>query len=193
MAPTAGPRAADALLGARLRAGDETALAEAYDQYSSLVYGVARRVTCDSTMAEDICQEVFVHLWERGCEFDASRGSLRSWLGMIAHRRSVDWVRSHVRARAREHRSNVELSVATVGSDVAEMVIESDLGLRARSAVASLPPPQRDAVTLAFFGGHSYREVAELLGIPEGTAKSRLRLALSHLATVLPEEAMTWI
>ncbi len=192
MRPSAESRAGDAHLGARLVAGDEQALAEVYDRYSALVYGVARRVTCDNAAAEDVCQDVFVHLWQHADDFDPDRGTLRSWLGMLAHRRSVDWVRSHVRARNREMRSSEPALAPDAIEDTATVVVEADLGARARSAVASLPAAQREAVTLAFFGGHSYREVAELLGIPEGTAKSRLRLALSHLAAVLPAEEMSW-
>ena len=192
MRPTVGPRVADGALGARLVAGDERALAEVYDTYGALVFGVARRVTRDAAAAEDICQEVFVHLWQHAADFDADRGSLRAWLGMLAHRRSVDFVRSHVRARAREVRAEVIGFGPESSPDTADVVLEADLGVAARQAVASLPPPQRECVTLAFFGGHSYREVAELLGIPEGTAKSRLRLALGHLASMLPAEELSW-
>src|SRR5215510_16530104 len=102
----------------RLVAGDDAALGEVYDQFSSLVYGLALRVIGDARAAEDVSQDVFVWLWERPAAFDPERGSLRSWLGTLTHRRAVDYVR---REEARRRRTAREAALAPLVSDVGEM------------------------------------------------------------------------
>jgi RNA polymerase sigma factor (sigma-70 family) len=174
----------DASLVARIAVGDERALQMVYERYSPLVYGLARRVTASTAHAEEITQEVFVYLWQNPDRFDADRGSMRAFLGALAHRRSVDEVRRNTRRTAREDRvggdaSNLE--IPEIGDDVER----SQTAERVRAAVSSLPDQQREAVLLAYFGGCTFRQVAERLGIPEGTAKSRLRLGLSKLAVLL--------
>jgi RNA polymerase sigma-70 factor (ECF subfamily) len=177
------------VLAARLIAGDRDALAEAYDQYSGLVYGLARRVVGDAGGAQDVTQAVFTALWEQPGRFDPDRGALRAYLGVLTHRRAVDWLRGEAAARRRIERG------ATVAApsmpDVAEAAAAVLVAERVRAAVAELPPDQRDAIELAYFGGMTYRGVATSLGIPEGTAKSRLRLALARLAQVLQAEGAT--
>jgi RNA polymerase sigma-70 factor (ECF subfamily) len=181
----------DRKLVARIAAGDDIALGRVYDRYSSLVYGLARRVTGSSGVAEEITQEVFVFLWQNPDRFDAQRGTLRAFLGSITHRRAVDSVRRDTRRQAREEREMTD-PVATApdadGVDIADRAAASDLAGRVRSAVAALPADQRQAIELAYFGGCTFREVATRLGIPEGTAKSRLRLALAKLADALGPE-----
>ena len=185
----------DERLVARVRVGDEHALAEVYDRYSSLVYGLARRVTGSVAVAEEVTQEVFVFLWDHAERFDSERGSLRSFLGSIAHRRAVDAVRRDTRRAAREERDVADRADSKGAADVidlAERAATRDLAERVRAAVASLPSDQREAVELAYFGGCTFRDVAVRLGIPEGTAKSRLRLALAKLASLLsPEMALS--
>lgn len=167
---------------ARLQAGDDLALAQAYDFYGAFVYGLARRVTANEQAAQDITQDVFARLWERPEAVDLQRGSMRSFLGALCHHRSVDLIRREERRRSRE--SKVGLW-AEPQSDVAEAATVVVLADQVRRAVAMLPENQREALTLAYFEGNSYREVAIQLGIPEGTAKSRLRLALGTLAELL--------
>lgn len=167
----------------RLTAGDDSALNETYRQYGSYVYGLARRVTTDAWAAQEIAQEVFVLLWTEPHRVDLDRGSLRSWLGVVCHRRAVDWVRRQ--ERQRRHQEMAEAQRHLVPPDVAEAATAMVEAQQVRDAVAALPPDQRVAIELAYFGGLSYREVAEQLGIPEGTAKSRLRLALSKLGSRL--------
>jgi len=166
----------------RLAAGDDDALKELFDRYSGFVLGLARRVTRNEQVAEEVVQDVFASIWAKPQRFNASRGSLRAYLGVLTYSRAVDVVRSDVRRRAREARcvaedvdlrSNVDPLDAT---SVAEAV---------RNAITCLPDDQRLAVELAFFHGHTYREVATVLGIPEGTAKSRLRLAQAKLGVLL--------
>jgi RNA polymerase sigma-70 factor (ECF subfamily) len=167
----------DTILVARMAAGDDEAMCEVFDRYAPLVFGLARRVTGNSTAAEDVVQEVFMTLWRNPERFDSSRGSLRSFLGVQAHRRSVDAVRRDARRVAREERHR------DLDPD-GRMTEQDDPGMAdvVRKAIARLPDEQRKAVELAYFEGHTHRELATLLGIPEGTAKSRLRLAQAKLS-----------
>ena len=188
MAPTEANAHHDEVLVARIVAGDDSALGEVYDRTATMVHGVARRIVRDPVAAEDVCQEVFVHLWCNAAKIDLARCSLRGWLSVLAHRRAVDWVRRHESARRREEKTRDDPSLDATVVDLAEHAAGQDRAQRARRAVASLPADQRTVIELAFWGGRSYTQVAEELGIPEGTAKSRVRLALAKLATILAEE-----
>jgi RNA polymerase sigma-70 factor (ECF subfamily) len=173
----------DAVLVARLAAGDEEALAEVWQRHGSLVFGLARRLTGDSSTAEDVTQEVFVTLWQQPERFDARRGSLRAYLGVHAQRRAIDALRRDGRRTEREHRHHrLHPTAVTTPGDSAEC---SELSGVVRNAIKKLPVEQREAVELAYFRGLTHREVATTLGIPEGTAKSRLRLAQTKLQTWL--------
>jgi RNA polymerase sigma-70 factor (ECF subfamily) len=187
----------DRELAARLVAGDEAALAEIYDRYVGLVFGMARRVLGDEAKAEDVTQEVFVYVWEQPHRFDPSRGTLRSWLGVLAHHRSVDRVRAEVRRARGEARLDPVEGVTLPTAEVDDHLSGAWLAGRVRDALDQLPPEQRDAVVLAYFGGRTYRQVATELAIPEGTAKSRLRLALAKLddllrPSLMDEDAPAW-
>jgi RNA polymerase sigma factor (sigma-70 family) len=171
----------------RLVQGDERALGEIYDQFASFVNGLATKVTCNRHAAEEITQDVFVSMWEQPERFDPDRGSLRSWLGTLAHRRSVDWVR---REEARRRREDREANACVPPPDIAELATSMVIAERIRVAVDALPREQREALLLAYFGGKTYRQVAEILEIPEGTAKSRLRLALHRVADALEAEGI---
>jgi RNA polymerase sigma-70 factor, ECF subfamily len=173
----------------RLVDGQEAALVEIYDQYASFVYGLAVRVIGDARAAEDVTQEVFVGLWERPAAFDARRGSLRTWLGTLAHRRAVDYVR---REEARRRCAERDAARAVTTSDVEELATALVSAERVRVALDVLPSEQRRAIQLAYFGGKTYRQVAEVLGIPEGTAKSRLRLGLRRIAEALEAQGDAW-
>ena len=179
----------EAVLVARVAAGDDSALASLYDRFASLVHGIAFRVTCERGLAEEVVQDVFTALWQRPGAFDPERGSVRTWLATLAHRRAVDRVRASERARRRDLAS-ATTDVADV--DVAAEGEAADVSARLWAAVDTLPDDQRDAVRLAYAEGRTYREVAGLLGIPEGTAKSRLRLGLRKLAGVLGEQELSW-
>ncbi|MEP7203464.1 MAG: sigma-70 family RNA polymerase sigma factor [Ilumatobacteraceae bacterium] len=174
----------DGGLVARIAVGDDRALQTVYERYSPLVYGLARRVTASTALAEEITQEVFVYLWQNPDRFDADKGTLRAFLGALTHRRAVDEVRRNTRRAAREDRVGSDatnLALLEIGNDLER----SQTAGRVRAAVSGLPDDQREAVLLAYFGGCTFRQVAERLGIPEGTAKSRLRLGLSKLASLL--------
>jgi RNA polymerase sigma-70 factor (ECF subfamily) len=173
----------------RMAAGDEHALGEVYDQFASFVYGLAFRVIGDARAAEDVSQDVFVGFWQRPDAFDPARGTLRTWLGTLTHRRAVDYVR---REEARRKRAELDASRAPSTPDVEEMATALVAAERVRAALASLPPDQHRAIHIAYFEGKTYRQVAEVLGIPEGTAKSRLRLGLRRIANALEAEGAEW-
>jgi RNA polymerase sigma-70 factor, ECF subfamily len=183
------PSDRDALLVTRVRAGDDSALAAVYDEHAGLVYGLARRVTRDEELARDIAQEVFTYFWENPDRVDLGRGTLRAYLSVLAHRRAVDEV------RRREARSRAEAASAPPQEEdgpEAQVVAEaarSQRGKRVSELLGTLPAEQREAVRLAYYEGLTYVQVANRLGIPEGTAKYRLRAALAKLRTLLTDEA----
>nr|WSY55874.1 sigma-70 family RNA polymerase sigma factor [Streptomyces sp. NBC_00886] len=182
------PSVADAELHRRLVYGDESALTEAYRAYGGLVRRVAVRVTRSPVAAEDVAQEVFAHLWSRPYAFDARRGSLRTWLSVLAHRRAVDWVRSEARHRKDAHADDSALhAIPDAGPRPDETVVDRERARLLHTALAELPQPQREVVHLAYFAGRTYRQAAVELGIPEGTAKTRLRTALRTLAESLAD------
>jgi len=177
--------ATDRELVARMMAGEQDALAHAYRQYGGVVFGVCRRVLRDENLAEDVTQEVFVSLWQHPERFDACRGSLRSWLGLLAHRRSVDRVRAETSRARGEARAE---SPMLVTDDADDRVTATWLSGRVREALAKLPIEQREAVERAYYDGRSYRQVAADLAVPEGTIKSRMRIALAKLDVLLRDE-----
>ena len=178
----------EATIRGRLVSGEEAALGDVNDQYSSFVFGLAQRVIGDPRAAEDVSQEVFLYLWEHPEAFDPSRGSMRTWLGTLTHRRAVDHVR---REEARRRRAQRDANRrATSVPDVDEMATALVTAERVRAALDVLPPEQRQCIDLAYFGGLTYRQVAEALAIPEGTAKSRLRLGLRRVAEALEAEGL---
>ncbi len=180
----------DPTLIGRLLAGDDAALAEVYDHYGALVYGLARSVSHDEQIARDVTQDVFVHLWEFPDRVDLTRGSLKSYLAVIAHRRAVDAVRRSERRMRTEERVRSQRASAVSASDA--QVLDDSARIwqseRLAALVDDLPREQGDALRLAYFEGRTYREVAVQLGIPEGTAKSRLRLALARLREQLDHD-----
>jgi len=172
---------------------DPRALHAACDEHRGAVFGVARRVLRDWSGAEDVSQEVFIALWEHPDRVDLSRGTLRVFLTKVARFRAVDLVRSEEARHRREERvsvSRLRLTQATDADLVAGTVIDVDTdrwsASALRHALSRLPEPQQKAVELAYFAGHTYREVGAILAIPEGTAKSRLRASLAALGRSLP-------
>ncbi|HZM29220.1 MAG TPA: sigma-70 family RNA polymerase sigma factor [Acidimicrobiales bacterium] len=183
-------RWAEGVLVERLAGGDDAALADLYDRYAGFVYGLANRMLMNRQAAEDVTQEVFVALWENPARFEPGRGTLRGFLGTMTHRRAVDLIRREDARRRRESRAPADAAPA---QDLAETAARTDTSGRVRNALALLPEAQRRALELAYFQGHTYRQVADVLGIPEGTAKSRLRLGLQRVAEILrPELSDRW-
>jgi RNA polymerase sigma factor (sigma-70 family) len=176
-APVRFPGVQDVLLVRRLCSGDDSALAEVFDRYAPLVLGLARRVTGNKATADDVLQEVFTALWCHPERFDPERGTLRAYLGVLTHRRSVDAVRASVRRQTREERAESLESL----SNLADPADATAIAESVRQAIGRLPEAQRRAIELAFCQGMTQHEVAHALGIPEGTVKSRLRLAQAKL------------
>jgi RNA polymerase sigma factor (sigma-70 family) len=176
----------------RLAAGDEAALDEVYDRFASLVYALALRVTRSREAAEDVTQDVFIFLWERPLAFDPDRGALSGWLGTLAYRRAVEYVRREERKKRKKRKSHTLVAdrrtLTRPGVD--EDVIAVDEFGRVRSAVAALPGSLREVIELAYYRGRTYRQVAAELGLPEGTAKSRIRVGLRRIADTLQEEGI---
>jgi len=158
----------------RTALGDEAAFSALYDAVSPRLFALVRRVVRDVPMSEEVLQEVFVEVWRQATRFDAARGSASGWLSTIAHRRAVDAVRSQEATRRRDSAEGLHRAEETV-VDVQEEGVRRVEVRRVEQAMRSLTQLQRDAIGLAYFGGYSHREVANLLGIPVGTAKTRIR------------------
>jgi RNA polymerase sigma-70 factor, ECF subfamily len=179
----------DAELVRAVAAGDQPALGEIYRRYAGAVWAVAKRVCNDRALAEDVSQTVFTDLWRRPGRFDPARGSLRPWLVAQAHARAVDTVRSETARQRRQDREGRFAPVAEV--DVESTVHVAALGEEVRRAVEQLSADEREAIVLSYFGGHSYRETAELLGAPEGTVKTRIRRGLLGLRRALEAQGVS--
>jgi RNA polymerase sigma-70 factor (ECF subfamily) len=168
---------------------DHDALAEAYRRHADACFGLARRVLVERTLAEEIVQEVYLRLWNEPGRFDAGRGSLRSFLLAQVHGRAVDLLRAETARRNRETRDARRADGAL--DDIERRVLDLAHAEAVRDALATLDPRERDAIELAYFGGHSYRDVATLLEVPEGTVKSRIRAGLHRLRASLIDAGYT--
>jgi RNA polymerase sigma-70 factor (ECF subfamily) len=178
-------RSPDVALADRLLRRDETALREAIDAYGGVVYGMARRVVADPNLAEEVAQDTFLALWRRPGAFDSLRGSLQAFLLGVARNKAVDLVRREQSLRRRHDALIAETATASKIDEADEQMTGVDDREEIRRALASLSEVQREAVVLAYFGGRTYREVATELGIPEGTAKTRLRDGLMKLRELM--------
>ncbi len=166
----------------------QDALAEAYRRHGGAVFGLARRLLGDPHRAEEVTQEVFLRLWDRPDRYDAERGSLRSFLLVTCHGRAVDLLRADGSRREREDRTAQQ--AAGEPYDLEREVWDMALADSVRDALGELPEPERRAIELAYYGGRTYREVAELLDAPEGTVKSRIRSGLRRMRAVLAESGI---
>jgi RNA polymerase sigma-70 factor, ECF subfamily len=175
----------DAQLVTSIARYSEVALAEVYRRHGGAVYGLARRVLNSGPEAEDVTQEVFLRLWNQPDRFDATRGTLRSFLLAQAHGRAVDAIRSLNSRRLREAKD--ARRTATADYDMQHEVWDLSLAEKVSEALGSLPVEERRAIELAYFDGRTYVEVAELLQQPEGTIKSRIRNGMRRMRAVLVE------
>jgi len=194
LAPVAeGPRGAsydsydELLLGELIGRRDPAALEELYDRHGGAVYGLARRVVADEQLAHDVVQEVFLAIWRGAATYDGSRGSLSTWLFALTHHKSVDAIRRSQRHSGRRAPEEALTTEADPAPAVDEQAISAVQGDEVRAALAALPEPQRRAVTLAYFGGYSQTEIAQLTGIPLGTVKTRTLAAMRRLRAALDE------
>ena len=171
----------EVLLGQVAR-GDEAAYGVLYGQLAGHVFGIARSVLRDPAQAEEVAQEVLLEVWRDAARFDAARGSAKAWVMTLAHRRAVDRVRSEQAAAAREQRAaTLEVSYDVVAETVAARLDAE----RVRRCLGSLTGLQQESITLAYYRGFTYRQVAALLKVPVGTVKTRMRDGLIRLRDCL--------
>jgi RNA polymerase sigma-70 factor (ECF subfamily) len=162
--------------------GDAAAFDVVYEQIASSVFGVVKRVIRDPAQSEEVTQDVLLDIWQDASKFDAGRGSALAWVMMLAHRRAVDRVRSVQKEAERERR----VATADIPYDEVAEAVESSLEReRVWRCLGSLTELQRESVTLAYYGGYTYGQVAALLGVPTGTVKTRMRDALIRLRDCL--------
>ncbi len=171
----------------RVAAGDRAALEELYRRYGGAAYGLALRVTAQEALAQEVVQDAFLALWRAPEAYDPSRGTFRSFFLSLVHHRAVDTVRREERLRRRNERaSNLE---PLVGEDVAEDVVrDADLEIRRKEvleALRTLPSEQRRVLEMAYFGGATQARIAQELGIPIGTVKTRTLAAMRKLRRTL--------
>jgi RNA polymerase sigma-70 factor (ECF subfamily) len=171
---------------ARVARGDHEAFEAVYDQLAGPVYGLVRKVLRDPAQSEEIAQEVLLEVWRTASRFDPGRGSAAAWVMTIAHRRAVDRVRSEAAAALREQKV---LPGPVTGDDVAELVETALDRQRVRRCLGTLTTLQAEAVKLAYYGGYTYAQVAELLGVALGTVKTRIRDGLIRMRDCME---VTW-
>jgi RNA polymerase sigma-70 factor (ECF subfamily) len=168
-------REVDTALLARIRSGDETAMADLYDRYSGIVYGVALRVLGSTAAAEDVLQEVFLQLWRNPDAFDANRGRLAAWLSVITRNRAID----HLRKRQPEE-DIADLPIST-GVNLEDEAANRLAVEKVRNVLGRIPQDQRRLLEMAFFEGMTHSEIAGKTGEPLGTVKTRIRAGLLTL------------
>jgi RNA polymerase sigma-70 factor (ECF subfamily) len=179
--PTRGDSELDTLLTMVAR-GDQGAFETVYDRLARPVYGLIRRVVRDPAQSEEVAQEVLLEVWSTASRFDPARGSAATWALTIAHRRAIDRVRSETAATEREQRSAASPLAVDEVAETVEATLEAE---RVRRCLDGLTQLQRESITLAYYGGYSYPQVAALLGTALGTIKTRIRDGLTRLRDCL--------
>lgn len=169
----------DAVIVSALRSGDEQAMAQLYERYSSIVYAVALRVLGDTGAAEDVLQEVFLQLWRSPQTYDASRGSLPAWLAVITRNRAIDLLR--------KRKPDIDIADVVVYCDpkIFQSAEWSGALEKIRGSLSTMPVAQRSAMEMAFFEGLTHMEIAKKTGDPLGTIKTRIRSGLTILRKAL--------
>jgi RNA polymerase sigma-70 factor, ECF subfamily len=164
----------------RVAQGDRAAFAELYDRTAPRVFGLVKRLLRDHAQSEEVTQEIYLEIWQTASRYEPAKGGGMSWMLTMAHRRAVDRVRASQASRDRDARVGIRDYAREFDSvaERAEVVLESE---RVKDALGRLTELQREAVTLAYFGGYSHSEVAALLRIPIGTVKTRLRDGMIRL------------
>jgi RNA polymerase sigma-70 factor (ECF subfamily) len=183
-----GVRSTDQSVVRRIAQGDRSALAELYDRYGTAVYSLACRIVGSSADAEDVTQEVFTQAWKQAARYDEGRASAVAWLLNMTRTRAIDRIRAN-RTRLKFAGEPARLdAVPDGGADAEQRAIDVQRASRVRSALEGLASAQRQAIELAFFGGLTHGEIAERLGEPLGTVKTRIRTALTKLRGALVDQ-----
>jgi RNA polymerase sigma-70 factor (ECF subfamily) len=170
---------------------DDVAFAELYDRYGRVAFGLALRILRDETLAEDAVQEAFLAIWRGAARFIPERGKASTWILTLVHRRAVDLVRREHRRRAEPLEDREPAAAESSAEDVAWLRLERE---RVQAALKQLTDPQREAIELAYYGGFTQAELAERLGLPLGTIKSRMFAGLTRLGELLdaPAKGEAW-
>jgi RNA polymerase sigma-70 factor (ECF subfamily) len=184
-AGSAAPEVPDAALVARVTQGDGRALELLWERYSRPCAALARRLLIDEGLAQDVVQEVFLTLWRQPARYDPERGGFASWLLAMTHHKAVDVVRREEHRRSRRASEEVLDGKEDTTTRVDEAVWTAVRRERVRHALAGLPPVQKEALGLAYFGGYTQREIAEMTGTPLGTVKTRMLAGMRRLRDVL--------
>jgi RNA polymerase sigma-70 factor, ECF subfamily len=164
----------------RVATGDRVAFGDLYDQTAPRVFGLIKRLLVDHSQSEEVTQEVFLEIWQSAARFDAARGAASTWILTMAHRRAVDRIRASQSSRDRDTKIGIR-DFAPEYDHVAETVEVSIEHERVKRAMERLTALQRQAVSLAYYGGYSHSEVASMLDVPIGTVKTRLRDGMIRL------------
>lgn len=188
LTPEALQRLADEDLMTLVERRDADAFAVLYDRHGGAAYSLAHRIVGDASVAEDVTQEAFVSVWRSGARFDAARGSVRSWTLGIVRNRAIDALR---RASSMAPKLNLDDDAVLEGQHSGELTdseaIRRETARRVRGALQELPREQSEVIGLAYFGGFTHSEIAEMLGAPLGTVKGRMRLGLEKIRLTLAE------
>ncbi|GBD20260.1 ECF RNA polymerase sigma factor SigK [bacterium HR28] len=183
--------ASDAELVARVRSRDRAALEVLYDRYARSVYSLALSILHDPGAAEEVTQELFLHVWQYPQLYDAARGPFGPWLLRSARNRAIDVLRRRTRERQLSWRLEMTTHVSDQ-NDPDDTALQNEAVARVRQALAELDSGLRQVIELAYFGGLTQREIAERLGVPLGTVKTRVRTALQRLAAALAGDREPW-
>ena len=178
----------DSVLVERMIQRDADALAELYDRYGRVVFGILHQMLPGPEAAEEVCQDVFHRFWRAAATYRGDRGAVRTWLLAIARNAAIDWRRTRGKRSEREAELGDEAHALPAPRSVEDLVAERIRAERMRALVAELPAEQRRCVELAFWGGLSQSEIALLTATPLGTVKSRIRLAMEKLRAGLPAD-----
>jgi RNA polymerase sigma-70 factor (ECF subfamily) len=180
---------ADADLVRSMQNGDQGAIATLYDRYSGVAYGLAVRITGDRTLAEDVVQEAFVSVWKQCGRFNPARGQVKSWLLTIVHHRAIDAVRRRTNRAERALPEGPDEFIAQHGrpDELADATLDA---VALRDAVNAVPEDQRRTIEMAYFEGLTHVEIAQRMGVPLGTVKSRLRIGLEKMRESLKSKVL---
>jgi RNA polymerase sigma factor (sigma-70 family) len=189
----AGSAAADPALAGLVADGDQDALAELYQRHGPACYRLARQVTASGSLAEDAVQEAFAGLWQAPCSYLRARGSVRNWLLALTHHKAVDLVRRETAERRRIGAEADRQAVSPPGDDPAAAAWNQIVAAEVRAALQKLPENQRRSLALAYFGGYTQSQIAELTGVPLGTVKTRMFTGMRRMRVLLASLAAAGI